>query len=136
LIILLVGYFAFKFTLANGVITVLSILALSFIGMVTFIAFGLLIPSLAKTEDAVTPLAQLIMMPQLFLSGAFFPIDAFPAFLQPIAKIMPMTFLNEAFTKVAFEGAPLSDTLPQILGLLVWDVVIYLLVIRLFKWEV
>lgn len=135
LIILAVGHYLFHFTLANGFWTVLGMLALSVIGIFTFLSFGLLIPSIAKTEDGISPIANLIMMPQLFLSGAFFPIDAFPAFLQPIARIMPMTFLNEAFKKVAFEGADLTAVLPNIGALLLWGIVIYTIDVFLFKWE-
>jgi ABC-2 type transport system permease protein len=74
-------------------------------------------------------------MPQLFLSGAFFPLESFPAFLQPIAKIMPMTFLNDSFKMVAFEGVSIVETLPKLGGLLLWGVGIYLIVLFTFKWE-
>jgi ABC-2 type transport system permease protein len=134
-IIIAFGYFLFDFTLANGWVTVFSMLTLSLVGIFVFLSLGLLIVSIAKNEDSLTPLAQLFMMPQLFLSGAFFPIENFPKFIQPIAHVLPMTLLNEAFKKVAFEGVALSATLPQIGGLLAWGVGIYILVLILFKWE-
>ena len=134
-IIIAAGYFLFHFTLANGWITVLSMLVLSLVGILVFLAFGLLATSIAKNEDSLTPITQLFMMPQLFLSGAFFPIENFPKIIQPIAHVLPMTLLNEAFKKVAFEGVALSATLPQIGGLLAWGVGIYILVLILFKWE-
>jgi ABC-2 type transport system permease protein len=135
LIIILVGHFVFGFTLANGITTLLDMVVLSMIGIFVFLALGIITSMLGKTEDAVSPIANLIMMPQLFLSGAFFPIEQFPAFLQTIAKVLPMTFLNEAFKKVAFEGAPLTDTMPQILGLFIWGAILYLIGIKMFKWE-
>jgi hypothetical protein len=46
-----------------------------------------------------------------------------------------MTLLNDAFQTVAFEGAALSQTLPEIGGLLVWAVVLFIIDIKLFKWE-
>jgi ABC-2 type transport system permease protein len=110
-------------------------LVLSLVGIIVFLAFGLLATSIAKNEDSLTPITQLFMMPQLFLSGAFFPIENFPKFIQPVAHVLPMTLLNEAFKKVAFEGVALSTTLPQIGGLLAWGVGIYILVLILFKWE-
>ena len=135
LVILGAGYFIFNFTLANGAVTVLSILILSIIGMITFLSFGIFTAAVSKNEDSVTPITQLFLMPQLFLSGAFFPIEAFPAFIQPIARILPMTLLNDAFKMVAFEGAPISQTLPQILGLVVWAIIVYAITAKLFKWE-
>lgn len=129
------GHYLFGFTLAHGINTFASMIILSLVGILSFLSFGLIVATLGKTEDAVSPISQVIMMPQLFLSGAFFPIDAFPAIVQPIAKILPMTLLNEAFKKVAFEGVQLSDVLPQIAGLVVWGIIIYSLVMFLFKWE-
>jgi len=134
-IIILVGHFLFKFTLSNGFITFLSMMLLSLIGMITFLSFGLFTASISKNEDSVSPVANLIMMPQLFLSGAFFALEAFPAFLQPIAKILPMTLLNNALKMVAFDGAPITQAAPEILGLVVWAIIIYAISARLFKWE-
>src|SRR3990167_7382067 len=135
LLIISVGHFVFNFTLINGVTTLFNMLGLSLVGIFTFLGFGLVVSSLGKDEQTVAPLANLIMMPQLFLSGAFFPIEAFPEFLQPVARILPMTFLNDAFRKVAFEGLTITSVLPQIASLIVWGLVIYLLVVKLFKWE-
>lgn len=135
LVIVLVGHFAFNFTLANGLTTLLSIMILSLFGIITFIAFGIFAASVSKSEESVSPIANIIMMPQLFLSGAFFAIEAFPNFLQPIAKILPMTLINDAYKKVAFEGVALSETMPLIVGLMVWAVAIYIIDAKLFKWE-
>lgn len=135
IIIITAGHYLFKFTLANGFETVMFMLILSMVGTFTFLGFGLLIPALAKNEDAVAPIAQIIMMPQLFLSGAFFPLEAFPDFVQVIAKYLPMTYLNEAFKIIAFEGLSLSAVTEHILALLIWGVVLYVINIFLFKWE-
>jgi ABC-2 type transport system permease protein len=136
LLIVLVGHYLFDFTLANGITTLFEMLGIALVGITVFIGFGFLVASLAKNEEAVSPLANLIMMPQLFLSGAFFPIEAFPEFLQPIAKVMPMTYLNEAFKKVAFEGVSIVNVWPQLAALAVWGVIVYAIVIKTFKWEI
>ncbi len=135
LLIILVGHFIFDFTLTNGAITVLEMLVLSVIGVIVFIGFGFLVASIAKTEEAVSPISNLIMMPQLFLSGAFFPIEVFPKYIQVVAEVLPMTFLNKAFQKVAFEGAHLGSTANYIGGLLIWGIILYIIVIQLFRWE-
>ncbi len=135
IIIIVVGNLLFKFTLANGIITFLSLLVLSLIGIFVFLGFGLLIPGISKDENSVSVTAQIIMMPQLFLSGAFFQLEAFPVFVQHIARILPMTFLNEAFKKVAFEGLNLIDCGYQITGMLVWAIILYAIDVKIFKWE-
>jgi ABC-2 type transport system permease protein len=48
---------------------------------------------------------------------------------------MPMTFLSEAFKKVAFEGLSITSTPPEIGALLIWSAIMYLVVIKTFRWE-
>ena len=48
---------------------------------------------------------------------------------------MPLTYLNEALRKIAFEGASLFAVGNDILVLVGWGIVIYLLAAKTFKWE-
>lgn len=135
LLIILVGHYFFEFTLVNGAYTVFLMVLLSVLGLLTFMGLGLIVASVADSEEAASPIANLVTLPQFLLGGSFFPTEVFPAFLQPIAQIMPMTFLNDAMRAVAFEGADLAMILPKILGLVVWGIVTYVVAIKLFKWE-
>lgn len=133
--IIVVGHFAFGFTLIHGVTTVLNMLVLSTIGLIVFLGFGLAVSGIAKNESTVPPIANIITLPQFLLSGTFFSISAFPTWLQPISRALPLTYLNDALRKVAFEGASLWDVNHQILILLLWGVGIYALAVKVFKWE-
>jgi ABC-2 type transport system permease protein len=35
------------------------------------------------------------MFPMMFLSGSFFPIEMMPGFLQTLARILPLYYVNE-----------------------------------------
>lgn len=135
IVILGIGHFAFGFTFANGLSTFLELLVLSFIGLIIFMGFGFIVSSLAKNESTIPPFANLIAMPQFLLAGTFFPIDNFPKWLQPLCNILPLTHLNDAMRKVAFEGLHLTDCVYQLLILLLWGLVLYTAAVRLFKWE-
>jgi ABC-2 type transport system permease protein len=135
LVIIGVGYFFFEFTLVNGWITLLEMVLLSVFGLFVFLGFGLLVASLARTEEGASPIANIITLPQFIMSGAFFPTDLFPEFLQPFANALPMSFLNEAMRTVSFEGGGLLSVWQPIAWLLVWGVVVYAATIKLFKWE-
>jgi ABC-2 type transport system permease protein len=69
------------------------------------------------------------------LAGTFFSIDAFPSWLQPICRVLPLTHLNDAMRKVAFEGAHLIDCGKQLGILGIWMVIAYAMAIKFFKWE-
>jgi len=131
--IIVIGYYAFGFTLVNGLQTALSMLAA--IGLIVFMGFGFIISGLAKNESMIPPLANIITLPQFLLSGTFFPIEAFPSWLQPVCKALPLTYLNDALRKIAFEGAGLFDIGTQLIVIVAWGIAVYALAVRFFKWE-
>ena len=133
--ILLIGRFAFGFTLIHGFVTFINMLILSFFGVIVFMGFGFTVSGIAKNESTVPPIANLVTLPQFLLSGTFFSITVFPTWLQPICKILPLTFLNDAMRQVAFEGANLWDVSHQLFYLLLWGIGIYAVAVKAFKWE-
>jgi ABC-2 type transport system permease protein len=135
LFIIAIGHFAFGFTLIHGFATVLNMLVLSVIGLIVFMGFGFVVSGIAKNESSIPPIANIITLPQFLLSGTFFSISAFPSWLQPISRALPLTYLNDAMRKVAFEGASLWDVNHQILVMFIWMAIIYTLAVKTFKWE-
>lgn len=135
IVIIVAGKYLFGFTLVKGVETFLEMLLLSFIGLLVFMGFGFAVSGLAKNDSAIPPFANLITMPQFLLGGTFFPIENFPKWLQPISHAMPLTHLNTAMRKVAFEGQNLWQVRLEIGVLLLWGVIIYAIAIKVFKWE-
>lgn len=133
--IILLGHFFFGFTLVHGAITVVNMLILSTLGIIVFMGFGFIISGIAKNESMVPPISNIVTLPQFLLSGTFFSIEAFPSWLQPICKALPLTYLNDAMRKVAFEGAGMWDVKMQILILVVWGIGIYAVAVKVFKWE-
>ena len=110
-------------------------MVLCFIALLVFMGFGFIISGIAKNESSIPPLANIITLPQFLLAGTFFSIDAFPKWLQPISRAMPLTYFNDAMRKISFEGAHLSDCWWQIAILLGWGAIAYTIAIKVFKWE-
>ncbi len=135
MVIILIGRFAFGFTLIHGFTTFLNMIALSALGLIVFMGFGFVVSGLAKNESSIPPFANLITMPQFLLAGTFFSIQNFPHWLQYVSYALPLTYLNDAMRKIAFEGAGLWDVHHQILIVVLWGVGIYLLAIKVFRWE-
>lgn len=135
LFIIMIGVFGFHFTLINGFFTLIEMLLICSFGLIVFLGVGMIVSSIAKNEQAVPPIANLFTLPQFFLSGAFFSITVFPSWLQPFCKILPLTFVNDALRKIAFDGASFGDISLDLLGMTVWGIVVYAVVIKVFKWE-
>ncbi|CAN5573951.1 ABC transporter permease [soil metagenome] len=134
-IIVLIGHYLFGFTLINGFLTFINILILSTLALFVFLGFGFVVSGIAKNENSVPAIANIITLPQFLLAGTFFPINNFPSWLQPVSKALPLTYLNEALRKVSFEGASLGDVYMDILILLGWGVINYAIASKVFKWE-
>lgn len=135
IIILLLGKFVFGFTLINGIITAMQMLLLSALGLIVFMGFGFVISGIAKSESVIPPLANIITLPQFLLSGTFFPVEAFPGWLQAVSKVLPLTYLNDALRKIAFEGAGIMDISTHLIIILAWGIVVYAAAVRFFRWE-
>ena len=134
-VIIVVGRLLFGFTLIHGLITLLEMLVLSFIGLVVFMGLGFIVSGFATSDSSIPPFANLLTLPQFLLGGTFFSVDAFPNWLQPISKALPLTHLNTAMRAVAFEGQSLWDVKIEIGILILWGIVIYAVAVKVFKWE-
>ncbi len=135
ILIILIGRFVFDYTLVEGPVTFFKLLLVCAIAQMIFMGFGFIISSIARSESTIPPLSNIITLPQFLLAGTFFPIESFPGWLQPICKIMPLTYLNNALRKIAFDGAGLWDIRWELLVLVGWGVLIYAVASRVFKWE-
>ncbi len=105
------------------------------LALLIFLGMGFGVAGWAKNEDQAAPVANLISLPMLFLSGVFFPRDAMPEFLQGVTQYLPLTYVIEALRGVMNEGASMADLGPQLLGMAVWGVITFVIAVRLFKWE-
>jgi ABC-2 type transport system permease protein len=113
----------------------LSLAVIVLLGSIIFLAIGYAIASWAKNEDQAAPVANLISLPMMFLSGVFFPRDAMPDFLANITQYMPLTYVNEALRAVVNDGSNLASLGPQLLGMGVWAAIAFVLAVMLFRWE-
>jgi ABC-2 type transport system permease protein len=134
-VLILVGYFFFDFTLVNGFETFISMLVAAAFGITAFLGLGLIVSSLSKDQNTIGPIANIITIPQFILAGTFFPIEFFPEWLQPISKILPLTYLNDAMRKIAFDGESIFTLQTEFIALTLTIVVVYIVAVRTFKWE-
>jgi ABC-2 type transport system permease protein len=65
-----------------------------------FIGLGLVFASLMKDIQGFGLITQVMIMPLVFLSGAFFPLTNLPKFLRYISYLNPLTYGVESLRKV------------------------------------
>jgi len=112
-----------------------SVLALSLAGSLCFAGVGLFIACRARKIETVTGLMNLLILPMWVGSGVFFSIERFPAAVQRVLQLLPLTALVDALRAVALEGATLAAQGQRLLVLAVWGVLSFVVGLRLFRWS-
>jgi ABC-type multidrug transport system permease subunit len=130
----LVGFGALVFDVpVRGSLVALGVVCL--IAALTFSAMGLLVASRARTVEAVSGLANLVMLPMWIFSGVFFSAANFPKALQPFIQALPLTGTVDALRAIMLRGASLTTVSGELLLLLGWLVVPFVVALRLFRWR-
>lgn len=113
----------------------LNLLAVVLLGVTMLFGIGLALGGWAKNENQAAPLAQLVTLPMMFLSGVFFPTFLMPDFLQKITKFIPLTPVVDSVRRVITENASLMDLGPQLGIMAAWTIFIYIVAFKVFRWE-
>lgn len=81
------------------------------LGLIPFAILGLVI-GFAGPVDSIQPISMITYLGLSILGGLWFPVDAFPAFLQDVAKVIPSYWLAELGRSVlAGQGVPVDAVL-------------------------
>lgn len=128
--ILLVGTFWFKVPI-NGSVALL--LALAALFLLSSLGIGLLVSTVARTQQEAMMLAFFTILPSVFLSGFMFPIAAMPKALQWFSKVVPLTYFLVIDRGIVLKGNSIDILLPQVLALAVFGTVILTLAVVRFR---
>jgi ABC-2 type transport system permease protein len=111
------------FTIFNMKINI-NLISLLMVAMASlmFTGIGMVIARFVKDPDAADAAANAITFPMMFLSGSFFPLSQMPQFLQTIAQVLPLTYVNEGLRAAIIfdqsQQAIFNTALITVLGLL------------------
>jgi len=114
----LIGLPSFK-TGANFVS--LSVIAL-FAGLAA-IGLGILIGTIAKTQEQSAPLGATLVVLLAAIGGVWVPVFVMPPFMQAISNISPMNWALDAFYDVILRNVPFKSIIGAILLLLLFALV-------------
>jgi ABC-2 type transport system permease protein len=104
-------------------------------GTISFLSIGLLVGSFARTQQAATSIANLIILPMAFLGGAFIPLAFAPAWIRDVSYVMPLRYLVTGMQDVMARGEGPASALPAIGILLGLALVLTAISVRVFRWD-
>ena len=112
-----------------------SLFAAFLLGALCFAGMGFGAASLIRSAEGASAVVNVVILPMAFLSGGFGPTRDFPAFLQTIADVLPLTYLVDIVQAVVYEGKPIWEQPTAVAVLLAWGVAGTLIAVRYFAWE-
>jgi ABC-2 type transport system permease protein len=98
---------------------------------------GAFFSNFAKTEFQVVQFIPLVILPQVVLTGVWWPLQSVPDFLRPVSYLLPLTYSNDALRMVMLKGASIVDILfPDLVAMGLFFVLIFAATIRMIRREV
>jgi len=99
-----------------------------------FGGIGMILTRVANEAESAAAAANFIMFPMMFLAGSFFPIEMMPGFLQTIARILPLYYVNEGL-RASMVSVDNTAALRYAAMIGVFAAVVFVVGIATTKWE-
>ncbi len=99
-IIIGVGFLVYGVKVTLDPISLLMIIS----GTLAFTSIGMVIANYVKEPNAADAAGNAIAFPMMFLSGTFFPLEFYPAYLRGIANVLPLTYFNNGLRDAMING--------------------------------
>ena len=119
--VLLVGHWWFGIPIRGSM---LLIVLISVIFLLSGLGVGLLASTVANTQQEAMLTVWMTLLPSIFLSGFFFPLEAMPKVLYYISYAMPLRYYLSIIRVLLLKGVGLESILPDVIALTIFGVVI------------
>ena len=133
LILILMAIILFNVSIKGGILQTFIVLIF---GALCFVGFGIMLSSRTQTQEDYIQMSLPLSMPMMFISGVFYPIETMPWILQKLAYIFPLTYLNDAMRAVMLKGQSLGDVWFDLVVLLGYTLIFFIIGVKKFNRDV
>jgi ABC-2 type transport system permease protein len=109
------------------------IFLLSGLFVLSSLGIGLFASTIANTQQEAVLIVMTTLLPTVFLSGFFFPIDAMPPFLQVISYVVPLRYYLVIIRSLLVKGVGFAPLESQTIALVVFATLIMGAAARRFR---
>ena len=129
-VILIVGILVWGISVKINIFFFILIIATSFL----FSGIGMIISRFVKEQETADMAGGAITFPMMFLAGTFFPLEQMPAFMQSIAQVLPLYYVNEGMRNAMIYGD--ADKTLYFTGfVLAFAAIFFIVGVLLTKWK-
>jgi ABC-2 type transport system permease protein len=104
------------------------------LGVASFAGLGFGAASLIRSAEGVSAVVNVVILPMAFLSGSFGPTADFPAPLQAIADVLPLTYFLDVVYGVYLDDESLFADPKALAIVLAWGLAGLAVALRRFGW--
>jgi linearmycin/streptolysin S transport system permease protein len=126
-----IGYFAFHLDIPSWPALGLLLIGTSFAAT----CLGIVLVSVVKTRRQLNPVVTLVVLITSAIGGAWWPLFIEPIWMQQIAKIGITAWAMEGLNGVMLLGKDFTQILPDVLGLLAYGLICFVIATRLFRFQ-
>lgn len=121
LVVIAIGHWWFGVPVRGSM---LLIMLVSAIFLLTGLGVGLFASTVANTQQEAMLTVWMTLLPSIFLSGFFFPLQAMPQVLQIVSYAMPLRYYLTIIRNLLLKGADLAAIQADLVALILFGVVI------------
>lgn len=137
----LIGFVSLSIILGFGIYwfgvypkgSIALLLLLSSLFLVTVLAIGLLISTVARTQLQAMQMTFMLILPSILLSGFIFPRETMPPFLQFLGGLLPLTYFLDIVRGIFLKGSTMAYLWQDTLALTGFAVLLIGLAMKKFK---
>jgi ABC-2 type transport system permease protein len=128
--VLLIGTLWFRVPIHGSIGLLLALSGLFLLGS---LGIGILISTLTRSQQEAMLMSFLILVPSIFLSGFFFPLEAMPPLLRMLSYLIPLRYMLLIIRNIVLKGIGIAALQNEVLFLGIFCAVILLLAARRFR---
>ncbi len=128
--VLIIGVFWFGVPIRGSVAL---LLAISTLFLLTTLGMGILISTIARTQQEAMYLSFFTLLPSIFLSGFLFPLEAMPRALQLVSYVIPLRYMLSVATGIILKGVGPRILAGDVMAITVFGVFIFGAASRRFR---
>jgi ABC-2 type transport system permease protein len=102
--------------------SVVLLLALSALFLMSSLGIGLFASSIANTQQEAMLTVWMTLLPGIFLSGFFFPLEAMPPILRYLSYLMPLRYYLAIIRTILLKGVGIAEIQNEIIALAIFGV--------------
>lgn len=113
----------------------LSLTFFMIFAVMAFRALGMIVASVVNSMQESQIVIQMLYLPMLFLSGATFPVEAMPVWLQKVAGFLPASHLKIGLDGILVKNETLLQNWTALVAMIATIGIASFLAVKLFRWE-